>query len=478
MESNNQTYDNAVKVLQSRRRGQRPSVSSRLSDLPRSHLPRENQIFPGSPPIEGMGGWLQSLGDPHHRLSVIHVAGTKGKGSTAAWVELLLRSHGKTNGSPIKTGLYTSPHLIEVNERIRINFKPLRKEQFARYFFEVYERLFKPALPKPRYLQLMALLSFYTFASERVDVAVIETHHGGEFDATNIIANPVVTAITPIGLDHVLQLGPTIEDIAWHKGGIFKPGAKAFSGPQTSAVETELKRRAREKGVELAFVGCDETLPTHLPAEQRLNCSLAIKISNAFLASKRRPPLTADDILRGVREFHWPGRYQTVTVGRQHFFLDGAHNELSIGGAASWFEEASRAKQDSVMNASVVRIVIFSQLAEDRDSLSLISLMAQSLHTEIHHVFVTTHKQHYDVSMQDKDLLCAQAEKWKALGLGCKVWNVATIHEVFGRLKAVSEEAHACHILITGSLRLVAAALRVLRPNGDVCAVQGVPTTV
>lgn len=358
----------------------------------------------------------------------------------------------------------------------------------------------------------MALLSFYTFASERVDVAVIETHHGGEFDATNIIANPVVTAITPIGLDHVLQLGPTIEDIAWHKGGIFKPGAKAFSGPQTSAVETELKRRAREKGVELAFVGCDETLPTHLPAEQRLNCSLAIKISNAFLASKRRPPLTADDILRGVREFHWPGRYQTVTVGRQHFFLDGAHNELSIGGAASWFEEASRAKQDSVMyvrlelalntgtdislrNASVVRIVIFSQLAEDRDSLSLISLMAQSLHTEIHHVFVTTHKQHYDgtvqgpkltvmyllilpVSMQDKDLLCAQAEKWKALGLGCKVWNVATIHEVFGRLKAVSEEAHACHILITGSLRLVAAALRVLRPNGDVCAVQGVPTTV
>lgn len=176
---------------------------------------------------------------------------------------------------------------------------------------------------------------------------MVETHHGGEFDATNLVTNPIVTAVTLIGRDHILQPGPTIENITWHKAGIFKKGALAFSAPQPSEVSAQLEQRAVEKGVDLQFVQRDGSLPAHLPAEQRLNCSLAIQMSNAFLAYKKRLPLSTHDILQGIQAFHWPGRFHTVTVAGRRFFLEGAHNELSITGAATWFAESSQASEGS-----------------------------------------------------------------------------------------------------------------------------------
>ena len=149
-----------------------------------------------------------------------------------------MRAYGQRTRWPLITGLYTSPHLIVPEERIRLNSTPLAPDLFAKYFFEVYDKLpelaseYDPAKPVmergPRSLQLYALLAFHVFIREKVDVAIFETHNGGEYDATNVVMEPVVTAVTSLGMDHVDMLGPTIENIAWHKSGIFKPDAVAL----------------------------------------------------------------------------------------------------------------------------------------------------------------------------------------------------------------------------------------------------------
>lgn len=234
-----------------------------------------------------------------------------------------------------------------MTERIRINFRPLPEALFAKYVFEVCDGLSIWGKDEgPRFLQLFALISFHAFLREGVDVAIYETHHGGEYDATNIVENPVVTAITSIGIDHILDLGPTIENIAWHKAGIFKRGAAAFSVAQEENVSAVIQSRADEKQVALNFVAEDPNLPGNFDSHvQRLNCSLARAISDEFLrrAAPHGQPrrLSQQDIIDGIRQFRWPGRFQVVKDGNLTWLLDGAHNELSIAKATDWFEKIS-----------------------------------------------------------------------------------------------------------------------------------------
>jgi folylpolyglutamate synthase len=160
-------------------------------------------------------------------MNVIHVAGTKGKGSTCSFVQSIL-SQSKIDGKKVKTGLYSSPHIMEVRERIRINGEPLSKLKFAEYFFNVWDRLeatkdaVEAHLQKPAYFRYMTLMCFHAFKQENVDAAILEVGVGGEYDSTNIVPNPIVTAISSLGLDHQAVLGNTIEEIAWHKAGIIK----------------------------------------------------------------------------------------------------------------------------------------------------------------------------------------------------------------------------------------------------------------
>jgi folylpolyglutamate synthase len=285
-------------------------------------------------------------------LNIIHIAGTKGKGSTCAFVDSFLRAYGERAGFPSKTGLYTSPHLIYPEERIRINSKPLERGVFAKYFFEVFEMLSQrdPAVfeSKPRFLQLFLLVAFHTFIREGVDAAIFETHHGGEYDATNVIKRPVVTAITSLGMDHVSQLGPSIENIAWHKSGILKPGAAAFSVIQEAHANKVLRQRALDRGVDLHFIQSDSSLPEQgmnlKPDVQRLNCSLALAVARSFLdqrAPSGSPQFDSTDVLTGIHQFSWPGRFQTIIEGVNQWYLDGAHNEMSVTKAADWFIETS-----------------------------------------------------------------------------------------------------------------------------------------
>lgn len=277
-------------------------------------------------------------------MNIIHVAGTKGKGSTCAFIESFLRSHGHGVYFPRKTGLYTSPHLISENERIRVNFKPLPNADFARYVFEVCDGLsMSYGGEGPGFLQLLALISFHVLR-EKVEVAIYETHHGGEYCATNVIRHPIATAVTTIEKDHFVDLGPSIENVAWHKGGIFKRGAVAFTVPQKPHISAVLHRRAIDKEVALKVIDVDPTLPNEFESDaQRLNCSLARAVVDAFLLAldQRCPNLSEEEVTQGIRQFYRPGRFETIFDSDHIWFVDGAHNEISIVEAGSWFQRSS-----------------------------------------------------------------------------------------------------------------------------------------
>jgi folylpolyglutamate synthase len=284
------------------------------------------------------------------QLNAIHVAGTNGKGSTCAFIASFLKVYGEITGGPRQIGLYTSPHMTSVCERIRINDEPISKELFTTRFFEIWNRLPKTATPEldiPRYLQLLALLSFHVFIKAEVDVAIFETHSGGQYDATNIIRSPIVTAISSIALDHVRTHGPTIQNIACHKAGIFKPGSIAISSHQDEEVAVVLRQRAsEERVVSLAFVGIDPSsqIDTIEPATQKLNCSLALAVVHAWLKRKGYS-IEHDFITRGIERFRWPGRYQIIVEQNCRWYLDGAHNEAGLHFAVEWFANAIKNDQ-------------------------------------------------------------------------------------------------------------------------------------
>lgn len=195
-------------------------------------------------------------------------------------------------------------------------------------------------------------MSLHAFIKEGVDAAIFETHHGGEYDATNVIEHPVATVITPLGMDHVKQLGPTIENIAWHKAGIFKNGAGAFSSVQVDSAAEVLRARASGKHTSVQFVETDPSLPLDAlqlkPDVQRMNCSLALAAARHFLerkAPKDNTPMSSSDISRAIDRFSWPGRFQLIKEGTFNWFLDGAHNDMSIIKAAEWFIESTKGQR-------------------------------------------------------------------------------------------------------------------------------------
>lgn len=308
-----------------------------------------------------------------------------------------------------------------MQERIQIDSRPISEILFAKYVFEVWHGLSGKISPGPRYLQLLLLISVHAFIREGVDVAIYETHNGGEYDATNVIQKPVVTGVTTIGMDHVEQLGPLIENIAWHKAGIFKHGSPAFSTFQEPAAATVLQQRANEKNVALQFIGVNPTLPHNAlalkPEVQRTNCSLAIALASTFLKVKAPQDyciLASQDILQGIEQFSWPGRFHHIVDGNHQWFLDGAHNELSIQKAAQWFVETTLERQGylvmsdpnnveleadvSSTSPPCTRVLIFSHISE-RDGAALLKGVAETLHRgglQIQHVILSTYEERQD----------------------------------------------------------------------------------
>lgn len=323
------------------------------------------------------------------RLNVVHVAGTKGKGSVCAFVASILGRYqrrggqGQADGSKLKVGLLTSPHLVAVRERIRVGAAPLSEAAFARYFFEVSDALTDPSagassvLPddaepgsRPIYARYLTLMALHVFLREGVDVAVVETGVGGEYDATNIVARPAAAGISTLGIDHVFVLGDTVDKIAWHKAGIMKTGCPAFAVEQPAfpSAEGVLRARAAEKGVDLRVLGVDPRLAASGVAVrpdaafQRRNASLAVALAEAALLRvdpegfKRDEERLPAEFKDGIEQVVWRGRCEVKEEegGRLRWHIDGAHTTDSLKMAARWFAGANEGRRGP-------RILIFNQ---------------------------------------------------------------------------------------------------------------------
>src|SRR5215471_5819238 len=227
-------------------------VAARLREVERQILQRrpEHSIDPSLDRITELTGLL---GDPHRSYPVIHLTGTNGKTSTARMIQTLLRARG------LRTGLFTSPHLNSMRERICVDGEPLSAERFVEAYDEIepYLRLGDDSQPvRLSFFEVLVAMAFAAFADAPVDVAVIEVGMGGTWDNTNV-ADGAVAVITPISIDHAQYLGNTVAKIAADKGGIIKPGAVAVIGQQPVEAAAELMRRAAQVGATVAREGIE-----------------------------------------------------------------------------------------------------------------------------------------------------------------------------------------------------------------------------
>lgn len=179
-------------------------------------------------------------------LSVIHVAGSKGKGTVCTLTDAILRQHN------VKTGLFTSPHLVSVTERIKLQGCAISKQLFTDYFWEVFDALQVKRDNEndlPSYFKFLQIMAFYIFVREKVDVAIVEVGIGGEYDSTNIIRNTEIAGITSLQLEHTQLLGETLDEIAWQKAGIIKESSHVFTMPQHQTCLDVINNRFLEKKV-------------------------------------------------------------------------------------------------------------------------------------------------------------------------------------------------------------------------------------
>jgi dihydrofolate synthase/folylpolyglutamate synthase len=308
---------------------------------------------------------LAELGHPERRFPAVLIAGTNGKGSTAATLASILRASG------IGTGLYTSPHLLRMNERIRVNGAEIGDDEFAglhRKVDGVAEGLVERGeLPwHPSFFEMMTAIAFEYFAQERVEIAVLEVGMGGRLDATNVV-EPLVSVITDISLDHQKFLGDTVGEIAREKVGIIRPGGVVVTLPQQPEANDVIGNTVMELGARavnavpfvppvspgssgylrskpfnaedaekdrgghfyrypLEVMGREILVETGLVGRHQLR-NVALAIATAVELSEKFPGITAESIERGIRETRWPGRFQQVAVpGWPEIVLDVAHN--------------------------------------------------------------------------------------------------------------------------------------------------------
>lgn len=385
----NQKYEECVKTLN--------TLQSNAQTLEKTRLTRD-KLAPLHVP--NMVKWASRVGitlDDIDRLKVIHVSGTKGKGSTCAYCESILRHQS------FKTGFFSSPHLVEVRERFQVNGQPLSREKFVTYFWDVFNKLEATKEQNndsmPAYFAFLTLMAYNIFLKEQTDVAIIEVGIGGEYDSTNLVRKPVVCGVTSLGMDHVSILGNTIEKIAWQKAGIFKPGVPAFTSPQCPEALKVLHERAEEKGCHLevaphfaSYERPGEKFKLGIAGHmQKVNASLALQLTRTWMKTQgvlkdevvnevavnghgdirvaKSFPFN-QTLINGLVECKWLGRNQTIKKNRLTYYLDGAHTLESIQQCVDWFQKHSKREADSI-SGKVIKILLFNTTG-DRDVTQLL----------------------------------------------------------------------------------------------------------
>jgi dihydrofolate synthase/folylpolyglutamate synthase len=267
---------------------------------------------------------LEAIGNPQERLRFIHVAGTNGKGSVCAMLDSCLRAAGH------KTGLYTSPHLVDFRERIRVDGVMISPQETA----EGLTRLRRAAQDwdhKPTFFELSTVLALDHFERSDCDVVVLETGMGGRLDSTNVVA-PLVSVITPIAMDHMAWLGDSIAKIAAEKAGIIKLGAPVISSPQEQSAAEVLSAKSARLASPIRFIEAPVEFPVSLPGLHQLwNAAVAIA---SIEASGLK--CSHEAIVKGLASVKWPARFQRVG---ERIIVDGAHNEHSAEALLSTWRE-------------------------------------------------------------------------------------------------------------------------------------------
>jgi len=298
--------------------------------------------------LDRMRKLLDLLGNPHEKVKTVHVAGTNGKGSTVAMIASMLRASGYA------VGVYTSPHLIDIRERVQIDGNPIGKTDFVETVKTVAKAAEKLG-EQPTFFELMTAVGFCHFAEQAVDIAVIEVGLGGRLDSTNVIT-PLVSVVTAIDLDHTKLLGATKAQIAREKAGIFKKGVPALFFEQEPEIDSVMREAALAAGAELRIVNKDiefssrfcvtpdlgphtrvclytkssrlEHVPVPMPGEhQAINCGLALAAVDVLKSFGFELP--EDKLTAGLASTKVPGRMEVVSH-RPRILCDGAHNPAAM----------------------------------------------------------------------------------------------------------------------------------------------------
>ena len=395
-----------------------------------------NEIKTAKLGLERIRAVLQALGRPQDRLRFVHVAGTNGKGSACAMIESALRASG------LRTGLFTSPHLAEPTERIRIDGAPISADRFA----DAFNRLLGL---HTTYFETVTAMALLVFAEERVDMVVLEVGLGGRLDATNVVS-PDLSVITPVDFDHEAYLGKSLESIAGEKAGILKPGVPAVFARQRPEAARVLDRRAAELSIPVARTA--DWLVSDLDIDPRgsrfrltgerdlrLACPLAgeHQVENAVTAAVALARLGIADsaIETGIARARWPGRLERLSE-HPEIILDGAHNPAGARALAAYI--------DRFYGRRTVRLIYGAMRDKAIDEISGI------LFPRAHQVIVTAPQQARALS----------PEALRDIGAHPGLRTAPTLRAA---LALVQEDASPDDVVfITGSLFLVAEARALL----------------
>lgn len=459
-----------------------------------------------------MAGYLKSAGIEQEHLTslrAIHVSGTKGKGSTCAFVDSILRSYG------YKTGFYSSPHLVEVRERIRIGGKPISKDLFAKHFWETFDLLRdhekNTGVEVPAYFAFLTVMALRLFVLEGVHVSVIEVGLGGQYDSTNIVDQPCAVGITSLALDHVRSLGDTIEKIAWHKAGIMKFRVPAFTVNQPPAAMEVLQERSAERKCNLYTVPSLHLYDTGggivnlgIGGKVQLeNASLAVQMAHYWIKKYDSAKFAkvdcglvpeeayAESYITPVRSFYlpeetinglvscrWPGRCQRLRVDNITYFLDGAHTLESMDECSQWFQgEMSKDNGTS----KPLKVLVFHCMG-DRNATALLSSLAEDnfdiaiftpnlIQTR---AFLSSDNSNFTVDSGKERMKCeAHLDIWRNLNSsredrnGMKNHVVGCVADAVEDVKRLSSEdsSREVAVLVSGSIHLVGNMLSVIDPD-------------
>lgn len=342
---------------------------------------------------------MERLGRPERKMKIIHVAGTNGKGSVCAYLSSILEYAGK------KVGLFTSPHLVRINERFQINHQPISDELFLEAYEKVWDAIksmIKDGFYHPTYFEILFALCMVAFERENVEYVVLETGLGGRLDATNVVEHPIATVLTSISLDHTEILGDTIEKIAWEKAGILKKGVPVIYDANEKKAEPVILKKAKEMeaaaySVDLKMCEIleqtDQSITYRFTSPQCRGWKICIPYAASYQVMNSAVAVTAacvidrildlkipaESIITGIARTKWEGRMETVLPG---VILDGGHNAAGIQEFVKTIRELEKGRKITMLFSAVVEKNYEKMIQEICEGANLASVVVTEIHND------------------------------------------------------------------------------------------------